>query len=422
MGFGILPTPEITSGAPVMDMAPILKRIPPIKGVFSPDKEAKRLWSVPKARRKEAVESFKDKFFRQQEAWMLCRTSIEERINANPDLPKKEMVGIIREFASHYGFPKDHIKRAEALVDGYITMHKRVKKIRKDFPDDLTLIEKLTGVKFPESAARDFKVKTEPMAIEIECSGANAGKIYKRSEAPVTGFAHAGFIDQSKGEKPVYYLVITRGHTHYSPVLIHEREHLKKRLLGSRSRGVNKVSAKARERLDHGVSRFLRIQIDKALLGFERSDKQLVLDRYELAKNPKEKAFWLAEYMEIERETALDRVKSELFAMKAELKAGYRYLDYNIFKDPGSDYDYLGPIIRLPQKKGDRLWRRTAQRILVDEYEEIIDRAIVAFDRLMAGGYKPEEVIALLSDKRLPEWPKTAKRLLGQKERRRRKG
>ena len=43
-------------------------------------------------------------------------------------------------------------------------------------------------------------------------------------------------------------------------------------------------------------------------------------------------------------------------------------------------------------------------------------RATEALEELIIpGGYKKNEIIAMLSDKRLAEWPKTVRRLLEQK-------
>jgi len=122
-------------------MAPILGKVPRIEGVFSPDEEVRKLWLVPKDQKREVVASFKDKLARQREAWALCRTSVEQRIDSNPDLPREEMVGIIREFASNYGFAEPHVKTAEALVDNYIEMHDRVTEVREKFPNDIVLIK-----------------------------------------------------------------------------------------------------------------------------------------------------------------------------------------------------------------------------------------------------------------------------------------
>jgi len=412
MGFETPTPPEAETKKPVIDMAPILKRVPPIDGVFSPGEEVQKLWDAPKDQRREALASFKDKLARQREAWALCRTSIEERIEANPDLPRKEMVRIIGEFASQYGFSPDHVIVAESLIDDYMEMHKRVNEVRVQYPDDIALINYLTNMKFTQDQADDFEIAVGPMSIEISCSGFNAGRIYEKSEDPVPDFKYPGFASVTGGKTPLYYLVVERGTKWNKDITLHEKEHQKNRILAPRLYGVSEVRSDAQEQLNRGVLGLLRHRVGEKVLGFERNFEDEVFQRYESEKDSQKKAFLLAEYMRLKRETALNRAKDEIIAMKLENE--FPYSTYNIFmSQDGNAYDYLQ---YLREKKNDPLWQETSQRVLVDEYGGIIDRAIEAFDQLKRSGYSQAESIAMLTDKRLPEWPKTARRLLEQKE------
>jgi len=404
---------------PVIDMAPILEKVLPIEGVFSPDEEVQKLWSVPREERRNAMASFKDKLARQKEAWALCRISIEKRIETNPNLPRDDMIEIIGTFASSYGFAESHKKVAELLVDDYIEMHKRVKEAREEFPDDIDLLNRLTGMKFSKSDADDFEIAVGPLSIEISCSGFNAGRIFERSEDPVVGFRYWGFVSQSRDKEHVYFLVVNRDKAGIG-TLLHEREHQKNRILNPRLYDVREVRDGVREQLNKGVRGFLRHQISEKLLGFERKFRREIFQKYESAKDPEEKAFLLAEYMRLKRETALNRAKDEIIAQKIvdplyieTLGYGYNYDIY--FRQDGGAYDYLSKLRNRKDKKEDQLWQKTAQKVLVDEYRQIIGNAISAFDRLKDSGNSQEEVIAMLSDKRLAEWPKTARRLLEEK-------
>lgn len=401
------------------EMESILQRVQPIEGVFNPDEEIKKLWSVPKEQRREAVSAFKDKLARQREAWALCRTRIEERIESNPDLPREEMVEVIREFASHYGFAKNHVKVAESLVDDYLEMHRRVNEAREKYPDDIALINRLSGMKFTKSDAEDFTVVVGPMSIEISCSGFNAGRIYEKSKDPIVGFEYGGFASTSNDSKPVYYIVVNKDYSSSDPVfhsgtVLHEREHQKNRILAPKLYGKDEVRTDIKESLNRGVFGFLRHSVGERLLGFERKFEDEVFGRYTSAKDSKEKEFLLGEYMRLRRESALNRAKDEIIAMKSE--PNYLYHTYNIFlSQDGDAYDYLASLRDWDKKKDDPLWQETAKRVLVDEYSDIIDNAIVAFDQLRESGYSQAETIAMLSDKRLADWPKMVKRLLEQK-------
>jgi len=418
MSFETSTSPEAETQKPVMDMEPFLHRVPPIEDVFDPKEEVKNLWSVPRDQRRDAIDTFKDKLTRQREAWALCRTSIEDRIEANPKISREEMAGIIGEFAKHYGFAEGHVKIAESLVDDYLKMHKRVVEVRKKFPDDIALINRLTGMKFTQNDAEDFSIEVGPMSIEITCSERNVKRMCIEKEAPFIGFKHGGFALRSRDKKPVYYLVVNNDYEildpeFYRKIVPHERYHQENRIVAPKLDNISEVRGDVREQLNQGLRGFLRHQIGEKVFRFERSFENEVYQSYESSKDPKKKSFFLAEYMRLRREHALNKVKDELFAMKSGSNS--TRLNYNIFMYKGP-YDYLVYIRNAKKKKDDSLWQDTAQRILVDEYGSIIDTAIGAFDQLVAGGYTQKEVIAILSDKRMQEWPKTVRRLLEQKQ------
>lgn len=426
-----IPTPAETGvQKPIIDMTLTLGKIPPIKGVFSPNEEVQKLWSVTKSERREAVSTFKDKLARQREAWALCRTSIEDRIESDPDLPREEMVGIVREFAPHYGFTESHIGVAESLIDDYIKMHKKALEIREKFPDDIDLLKRLTGMKFTKSDMEDFTVVAGPMSIEITCSGLNAGKIYEKSKDTVPRFEYSGFASVSRGEEPVYYLVVNKdmltNSEMFASTVIHEREHQKNRILEPRIYGVAEVRSDVLEQLNSGLLGFLRHQVGERLLGFERKFRSEILDRYVFTSNPEKKAFLLEEYMRLKREVALNQAKDEIIAMlKVDIphirRHGYsRYAEYSriFFEQKDGSNDYLSYLRNFDKKKDASLWQETVKRVLVDEYRDIFNRANVAFNHLVKSGYTESEAIAMLSDKQLAQWPKTVRRLLEAKEQR----
>lgn len=266
------------------EMKLILQRVRPIEGVFNPAEEAEKLWLVPKEQRGEAVSAFEEKLARQREAWALCRTSIEKRIESNPDLPREKMVGIVREFASHYGFAESHVEVAESLVDDFLEMRRRVNETRKKYPNNINLIHRLTGMKFTESDAEDFTVAVGPMSIEIFCSGFNsdfnARRIYEKSKVPVVGFRYGGFASMSRDLKPVYYIVVNN-----------EREHQKNKILAPELYGKGEISTDVRESLNRGVLEFLRHQVGEKLFDFERKFEDEVFKKYPLPINPEEKKF-----------------------------------------------------------------------------------------------------------------------------------
>lgn len=401
-------------------MKSILQIIQPIEGVFNPGEEVKKLWSVPKEQRSESISRFKETLARQRKAWALCRTSIEAQIESKPDLPRQEMVETVREFATHYGFAKNHVKVAESLIDDYLEMHRRVNEARKKYPDDVALINRLTGMKFTASDAEDFTVKVGSVSIEISCSGFNAGKIYNKSQEPAVGFDSNGFATASSDSEPVYYIVVVSDQQStnlawYESTVWHEREHQKNKILAPSLYGKGKVRTDVRIGLNRGVFGFLRHQIGERLLGFERKFDEEVFERYKSAKDLEEKAFFLGEYMRLKREDALNRAKNEIIALKSKPAPIYSAYDV-LLNQKREEYDYLASLRDWNEKKDDPLWQVTAKRVLVDEYRDVIGKAIIAFDKLRRSGYSDAITIAMLSDKRLADWPKTVIRLTEEKQ------
>ncbi len=384
------------------NMEPFLQRVPPIKGVFSPDEEVQKLWSVPKEKRREAVSVFKGKLARQRKAWALCRTAIEERIEANPDIPREEMVGIIGQFASSYGFEEPHTQLAEKLIDDYILARKRVTEVREKYPDEIALINRLTGMKFTNAEAGDFNISVGPMSIDILCSGSNVRRLYGRSNDPVVGPKYWGFASQSNDKPPIYYTVIDADKADsyylYHP-LKHEHEHIKSRLLKSIS-------------YPRGIGFFGHQVLEKALR-FERNFEHELWKRYFLSKDTQQKSFFLEEYMKMRREEDLDKAKGEIVSfLKDSGLSRLRNELGELFFSKGGPYDYLAPLRNWEKGKDDPLWKETSQKFLVDEYRAIIESAVDYFGQLIYSGYTKEEAIALLFDKPLSNWPKTVRRLL----------
>ncbi|MDD5750143.1 MAG: hypothetical protein PHU56_00630, partial [Candidatus Pacebacteria bacterium] len=366
-----------------------------------------------------------EKLDRQREAWAVCRTVTEEKIEANHDIPKEEMLGIVKQFASNYGFAERHIKTAEQSIDRYTEMRSRVVETREKYPDDIELVNKLTGVGFTEADKSDFTVGVGPMSFEISCSGSNAARIYEKayeeahgkSGKPIPKFEGGGFLFKSPGLESVLYIVINNDYAKYSrfyaATIPHEKQHYKDRVLSLSSK--DSIRADAKKRLNRGMLGFLRHRVGEQLFGFERDFEDELWQRYESQKNQEEKAFLLGEYMRLRREHALNQAKEEIMAMKAEDLPRYNW--HKSFFEQGPDsYDFLAYLRDHEEKKTDALWQETAERVLVNEYRKIILAAVAAFDDLENLGYTKAETIAILTDKRLPDWPKTVKRLAAQKQ------
>ncbi|MCD4811591.1 hypothetical protein K8R14_03240 [bacterium] len=413
--------------APGIEMESILTRIEPINGVFNPEEEMEKLRFMMSRieDRKEVIGLFKSKLSRQREAWAVCRNTIEEQIMFKPDLSREEMVGIIGIFASNYGFPPAQIEVAESLVDEYIDVHRRVIEFREKFPKNRDLLEKLSSVRISKAEAEGVEISVGPVAIEIFCPE----NVFLKMGTNTTSSWDMGYATQSIARNPIPYLVLNEDspwHEIYSmsSTLVHEREHQKNKILGPRLYSTKEIETDVLKGMEKDILGSLVMKASDKLL---RSTKLLgaketletvaLFRRYKRARDFDERSLFVKACMQRAREVALNYVKDEIIAMKAEADVSPHGGEYNIFSNQdGSFYDYLQFFReKLHKDKGDKLWQEASQRILVDEYKEIIDNSIMAFDDLKDRGYSRKEVIALLFDKRLQEWPKTAKRLLEQR-------
>ncbi len=400
------------------------KKIPPIEGVFSPEEEVKKILSFSKEERKRALAEFRDKLTRQMEAWAQCSIILEKSIEANPDIPKNELREIVRKFASEYGFPENRIKTAESIIDDYVTARRKVLELREKYPDDIALINKVTRLSFGDKDRNDFKIKTGPMCFEIHCSEPNAEKIYYNSMKPHKGnFPFVGF--HQKRRNRASYIVINKDMEKeypdlYKMVLPHEKEHAKNRSLLEKKLFFEKpIKSSVRKKMGIGIGSFLERVILKKLFDIEKGVYEgRLLEKHRKESDPQEKKLFIEEYAQIIKEKVLNSAKDEMFAMFKEGDIMKESTVWEKYFAPLKPYDYVKNIRTYVSEDIDSQWRGGVEKILVDEYRKTIENAVGAFNRLLENGYETEEVIAIFMDKRLAEWPKTAERMLKEKEKR----
>lgn len=373
----------------VLDFQEHLLLNPPIKGVFSPEQELARIRNLPKIEKRKALANFKDKLVKQKEAWANCRIFIERSIEFDNNVPKDKLMRIIEQFGERYSFTDKQKKTTEELIDGYYANRKKALEARKLYPDNLILVNILTGLNFDNNT--NFEVSVGPMFVEISADDPEAEEIYNRLGATIPLSPHTGFSAKSVQEDPIMIIVLrkdslSKPNPFENPksVVAHEIEHLKNRLF--------------REIFDQHIT---------------PAEKNHILKLYESEKDPQIKEKILETFFRLEMREALQRAKDEIIAMKKDRRPH----SYAIFSEQeDSTYDYLAPIKNWELKKDNEMWQKTSKKILIDEYKRIIESAVEAFNSLTdSGRYSREEAIALFADKSLTDWPKTAKRLLGER-------
>lgn len=367
----------------ILDFQSQLEDNPSIEGVFSPEAELAKIKSLPKDQKREAIDKFKENLAVQREALASCRVFIERCIELNHDVPREKLVGLIEKFGAQYGFTDEQKQISEGLVDGYYTNRKKVLEIRERLPENRDLVNGLTGINFDKTSK--FDISTGPMSVDISCDGFDAGRIFQNSKGIMVSLPYGGFVAKSEQED-MFFVVLNRSWDNPRYILPHEREHIKNRLF--------------------------REVFDKQTDPWEEN---LIFSQYESEQDPKLKQGLLELYFRLKRQEAFQCAKDEIIAMKKD-RNPHAYTHEIFSRQDNSPYDYLSYVRDWEDKKNDLGWREMSQKVLIDEYRDTIESAVESFDNLVKqGGYTREEVIAMFADKLLPEWTKTARRLLEQK-------
>lgn len=369
-----------------------LKKNPPIDGVFSPEDELLKIREMPfgteeeKAARKEAREEYKEKLARQRRAIAECRLSIERAIENDNDVPKERLLAHVLQFGLHYGFTAEQHEIFEKIIDSYFSFRKNALDFRAKFPDDLALVRELSGLKKLEP--EKIKVSVGPMSIDILADAYATNQMYKGRLDVIRNSGLMGFSARGKGN--VFYTIQSNTWVRGGYVLAHEQEHVKNNLFKS----------------------LFEVQSNEV-------EKQMALFKYMnpvylVYDSPKQRLA-LETYFYFEVKDTLMKVRDEFLARKKE---GNEVVDISIFlsSDKGKSYDFLKGVKQYRPKtnKEKELWQETKIKFL-GMYEKIIRSAVSSFDLLKSeGGYATDEVIALLTDKPLEEWKRTAERLLKQ--------
>lgn len=363
-----------------IDFHDLLEGLPPMPR-FDPYEELENIKGQQKPHRKESLDSYKEKLSRQREALAQCRIFVERSIEFNNDVGRDALFGLVSKFAGHYGFTEHQKSAAREAINGFYTARQKALNLRAQIPDDRNLVRALVHVSVnPESP---LCISVGPMSIDIEADSSTVKKIYNEPRASNLGWTPGGLAGESAHIPGVFYTAFHEADEINHHKLVHEHEHIK-----------NKLFRRLFDRLP------------------SQQEAQAVWTRYGEESDEQTKELLLEEALRLYLTSALDDAKDEIIAMKRDGISNYYDTFFN--KDGGS-YDYLleargEGTIKTP------LEEEVIQRILVDEYREIVENAIATFDALTKEKTRKVEVtIALLTDKSLVEWPKTVKRLLGQK-------
>ncbi len=364
------------------------KENPPLETPLLARTELKYILKLKPEEKDAALEVFKDKLVRQQEILARFRVLIEKHIETNPDITLENLQNFVEEFCKTYRLMGQHKQDAMELVYLFFSSRKAAKDLRKHFPNDLELVREITGLNFDPREARNFKVGVGLMNIDIYTNKKNANQIYENSidkritEVDSVGFSAFASYDDNKWSTK-YNVYVTNDLKGSEYIRVHEEEHQKNRIL--------------RDVFDWQV---------------ENANTAGMYSMIEEVDNEVKEKF-LESYFTLSQKKALVRAKDEILAMAKDRVSDY-FEDF--FKKDSGSYDYLSNIRDFEYKKEDPLWQKLSERILVKKYEEIILKALAAFNEIdKYGSYNRNDVIALFAPIPLEAWPKTARRIIEQK-------
>ena len=389
--FSVTETPDVlqTESTQAERIKKAFEKVPFLDGTFDATEEIASLKKLTGTERKQKLWQIKTKLARQKEARAQCRIAIEQEIEINPQIGKDDLYGILHEFAIPYGFTEPQIRTAEAFIDVFDAKRNQIIDLRDQFPDDTELVKRLTGVAVP---IQIVSVAVSPYAFIIRTDDATYGKIWsQRSSLFIPPKQRIAFTGESSDSEKIPFVVITEDANDsdtkdvYDTCLEHEPQHVKEKII---------------------ESILFRFDFDEYL-----QISSELLSQLENAPNQSEKQQCLREFLQFHRNYALLQFRSELFALKSEKK---KIRDsYNFFtgQDKGP-YDYLFFLRKWVRKDEYIQWQDICNRIISEEYANIILRAIEAFESLQKAGYSAQEVIALLVDVPVKRWQVVARRMI----------
>jgi hypothetical protein len=123
-------------------------------------------------------------------------------------------------------------------------------------------------------------------------------------------------------------------------------------------------------------------------------------------------------YFRVERSHALEAARGEIVAcLRNRTYSSLQWaLSYYFFDRECKPLDYLADVRDWKKMEHEPIYQEVAQRMLVNEYRNIIQNAVNSYGELaQKGRYTVQETSALLYDKPLSDWPKMVRRILMQK-------
>jgi hypothetical protein len=377
--------------------------------IFNSALELDKIKKLPKEEKEAALDEYKRKLAYQRIGLVQTQEMLSTIIENNPDITKDKLMREFEEFQHQYGFDDNQKKKAENIIDKYLTRHKAIEEIAAKHPDGKSLFKFICGV----SPSGEVEIIKTPMTLMLRCHNTQdyntifqAGrpqekKIY--SELPLSkgvNKKYAGGISELEGAISAESTTI-KAFLDQS-VLKHEEQHAIYRFFNMSAVTDKKIIA-------------------KDFLSAPDENKKLILKKY---------------LRDIRKEFEND-LKDEILAFikgqRGDDFLGYFKKDKKLlakFQEKGGCYDYMRDIKEnwantfaeemhmaggSDKAKYLEMAREASKQILEDEYNNLIEESlglVLKREELSSR----EALVALLSQEPLGNWKKLIERLKSAKQ------
>ncbi len=352
---------------------------------------------LPKGERRSRIQEFKGKIVEQKLGIAMMQEKFTEIIHRESKMPIKDL-GIILEagmdqYSKEYNLDDYQKTVSREVIGRFLEKHKAIERVSQAFPGDQDMFVALFGRK-PKG---EIKIRTTPAMIYVQCFN-QEDYLYLRTQEFVS---HEDLSDEEKEIAAMSYgAAINRSKLPSVNGLIAVENSLRA--------GVKRGDEPKSDIFEHEEQHIIKRLFD--------DEKLYELERMSAKMNEAQFRERFTENLRSLREDEADRrAKDEILAY---FKGGTakEKIYWSLTENPA--YDYLKSLRERYANPDPKIYKRYAlvveesvQKVLVEEYHEMIKNGIEAVMVLERSGYTKDQIINLLIIEPLARWPKLVKRI-----------